>query len=312
MVIMMQRDVVPLGYSIETVWGTDPATTRLAFLGVMRSAKLTIKENTQSYRGIGAGLKPKGFLRKKREVVLDMEYLVQDDKPTNSILGLALGSAPDAVTGIITLYPNAANPNLRSFTVECGSTGRFYQVKGCRIKKLQMVYNDSELVFKISAVAKDFSLTETPAVAPPSLSTLAPFDCYSDGMATFTNPTIAGQIVDNLILTIDNNLVEGSQIGGGRTIGYLQIGGRKVFIGFDNIITDIALENIIYTDPATAAGNVDIAMIVSKNAGVEYIRASLTDCTPLSEGGYDFKDEDTEQRRTYNFEAKDYEFDVKV
>ena len=175
--IIVERDVDIYAYEVESTWGTDPATTRLPIPGTVESAKLLIRQNKVAYRGSGSGgYDPQGFYWKAMDVELSMAMIVQDDSPSNSLLGLALGSAPNITTGVITNYPDATNANLRSFTLEMGyewpGTDRYYLARGCMIRRLEMAYRESVLRYLLNIVVKDVPTpAASRAVSAPSLLT---------------------------------------------------------------------------------------------------------------------------------------------
>lgn len=315
--IAMMREVDIIGYEVESVWGTDLASTRLAIPGVVQSAKLVARQNRAAYRGVGAGVDPTGFYWKNYDLELDVEYLVQDDEPANSIIGLALGSAPDGGTGAITNYPDATHHNLRSFTVEGGfdwpGTDEFYLLKGCIIERLELDYRDSLLTIRFKARVKDMpDPGSSRAVAAPDLLTLAPFDSYEDCTLTFANPTISNVYPDVVRIIVENKLKYGRFVGqGSRGLGYCQIAGRDVFAEFSTLKTSVGLEDLFFAAPDVAGGDVDITAVLSKNTAAEYISVLLDDAQVVGDMGFDFGDRDEELREMVRFQAKTYSFDVK-
>lgn len=314
----MQRDVDVLGHEEETVaWGTDQATTRLAVLGIVSRATLASRQNRQAYRGVGAGVDPTGFYWKGYENELDMDWEIQDEKPANSFIGYALGSAPNGATGIITNYPDATNANLRSFTLEAGydwpNTDQYYLLLGNIVERLELEYRDSVLRGRMKTRVKTVpDPTSSRAAAAPALSTLAPFDAYEDLTLTFANPTITDVMPDVLRIIIENKLRFGRFVGqGNRGLGYCQLAGRDVFVEMEDLKTSTAFEDLFYAAPDLAAGDVDITATISKNTGAEYISAVLSNCQVIGDMGWEFGDRDEEIREVIRFQAKSYAFDVK-
>lgn len=315
--VVMQRDVDVLGYEIETLWGTDPATARLAILGIVGTATLTSRQNRAAYRGVGAGVDPTGYYWKGYENELDFEWEIQNENIANSFIALALGSPPNGTTGAITNWPDATNHNLRSFTVEAGydwpNTDEFYVLLGCIVERLELEYRDSTLVGRLKARVKTVADPgSSRAVAAPALSTLAPFDAFEDATLTFANPTISDVLPETVRIIIENKLRFGRVVGqGNRGLGYCQLAGRDVFVELDTLKTSTGLEDLFYAAPDVAAGDVDITAVISKNGGAEYISAALTNCQVIGDMGWDFGDRDEEVRETLRLQAKSYSFDVK-
>lgn len=316
--IITERDVDVYAYEVESIWGTDPATTRLPFLGIVENAKLLIRQNKTAYRGSGGGgYDPQGFFWKAMDVELQMGLILQDDNPNNSLLGLALGSAPNGTTGVITNYPDATHANLRSFTVEMGyswpGTDRYYLAKGSMIRRLEMAYKESLLRYNLAIPVK---IVPTPAssraASAPSLSTLPPFDCYEDSTTTFSNPTITNHFVEDFKIIIENKLRPGRKIGqGDRGLGSLQFVGRDVFLEMNQKRMGSDFEALFLADPSTVAADVDAEVILSKNTGAEYIKAALTNCQVMGDWGPEYRDVDEELRDVFRLQAKTYAFDVK-
>ncbi len=312
----MQRDAVPLGYRIESVWGTDPLASNLAILGLVTSCKVTVEQNREARRGVGAGVDPLLFVWKEQRVSVDLEWDVQDENPANSLISLFLGDAPNGATGAIVNRPNATDKNLRTFTLEVGfnwpNTDEYWQVKGLMGQRLELAWTDHVLKAKANFVGKSVSKTSAIALAAPSLSALAPFDGYEDGTLSFAAPAVANPMSDNFRVIVENVLRHKGIIGGGRTIGYLQVAGRNVFAEFDALKTGSEFVDLFLAEPNTAAGNVDITATVSKSAGAEYISAVLSNAEVVSQGGPpEVKDSDEEFEEAWRFQAKTYAFDVK-
>src|SRR6266571_4962618 len=144
--VVMQRDAVPLGWRIETTWGTDPLANNLPIPGLVQNCKVSVQQNREAQRGVGSSVDPLLFRWKGHVVSVDLEYEIQDDNPNNSLISMALGDAPNAGTGVIVNRPNATNKNLRTFTLELGfdwpNTDEFWQVKGCMIRRFEMAWQD--------------------------------------------------------------------------------------------------------------------------------------------------------------------------
>jgi hypothetical protein len=316
--IIVERDVDIYGYEVESVWGTDLATTRLPIPGIVETAKLLIRENKAAYKGSGSGgYDPAGFYRKAHDVELSVGMIVQDDKPSNSLLGLALGSAPDAGTGVITNYPDATNANLRSFTLEMGytwpGTDRYYLARGCMIRRLEMAYRESLLRYLLNIVVKDVPApSSSRAAAAPSLLTVSPFDCYEDSTLTFANPTISNHHVDEFKIVIENKLRTGRKVGqADRGLGSCQFAGRDVFLEMNQRRMGSDFEDLYLADPSTVAADVDVTAVLSKNAAAEYISAVLTNCQVIGDWGPEYRDVDEEMKDAFRLQAKSYAFDAK-
>ncbi len=315
--VVMQRDAVPIGYRIESVWGTDPLSGNLAVLGVVRSCKVSVRQNREPQRGVGAGVDPKLFRRKGLQVTIDLEYEVQDDNPANSFLGLALGDAPNAGTGVIVNRPNGTNKNLRSFTMEVGfdwpATDEYWQVTGCMVRRLEDRWADDTFVRKLNIQGKVVAApTSAPAVAPPSLSALSMFDPYAEGSVTFTNPSVANHVETDFAFIVENALKGAGIVGGGRGLGYLQIAGRNVFAEVNTLKAGSDFVTQFFAAPNAAAAQVDVTATVSKSSGAEYVSYALTDCEIVGDSGPEYADSDDEVKESWRFQAKAYACDVKV
>ncbi len=295
MVMLLQRQAKVAGYNVEADWGTDPGGTRLAILGVAK-VTLTINQNRGPYQGTGAGFDPQGYKWGEQEITIETEDKVQDDNKNNSLIAMALGSAPDGTTGIITNYPTASYGNIRSATWELGfdwdGTDIYFVVVGCRIKKFELEYGDHELIRRITWVCKSYTHSATATGTLPSLSTLEWFDPQEDGTYTWANPTISGVMLEKMKVTIENITKEKGVLGGGRGKGYIQVTGRKVLIDFAPWVTGWDFFNLVEGAPNAAAGNFDLTAVLSKNTTAEYISLAMTNCEIISPYKIDLNDSD--------------------
>lgn len=316
--IITERDVDIYGYELESEWGTDVATTRLPLPGIVESAKLLIRQNKVAYRGSGGGgYDPQGFYWKGMDVELSMAVIVQDDDPDNSLLSIALGSAPNGTTGVITNYPDATHANLRSFSLEMGyewpGTNRYYVARGCMIRRLEMAYRDNELRYLLAIVCKDIATPAAArAAAAPDNLTLSPFDSYEDSTLTFATPTITNHHLDEFKIIIENKLRAGRKVGQtSRGLGSCQFTGRDVFLEMVQRRMGSDFEALYLADPALAAADVNVTAVLSKNTAAEYISAVLTDCQVIGDWGPEYRNVDEELKDVFRLQAKTYAFDVK-
>jgi hypothetical protein len=313
--VVMQRDVVPLGYRIETTWGVDPLAGNLPILGLVRRCRITVRQNREARRGVGSGIDPLLFTWKEHQISVDLEYEVQNEIPTNSRIALALGSAPNGVTGVITNWPAGTDRNLRTYTLEAGydwpNADEFYQVKGLMTQRLEIDWTDDTLIFRENLIGKSVGVpTTAPAMTAPSLSMLEVFDAFEDGTLAFASPTISDVFAERWQVVIENTLRHSGIVGGGRSIGYLQLAGRNVFVPMNLLKTGSGFVSLFYTAPNLAAANVDITATISKNAAAEFIKATLTNCEIVDEQGVEYTDEEAEVKETWRLQAKSYAFDV--
>ena len=313
----LMREVRPIGYTIEATRGTDPGGVRLPFLGIIESAKYKVDEHRSAYYGVGAATTPTGFRREGRDITFDMTMLLQDDNPANSLLSLFLGDAPNGTTGTITLRPNTTNNNLRSITIEAGydtaGTDRYCCIKGCLGEKFELSLEENLVKLTTSWIVDDVTNSDTyTGTAPPSLSTLRPFDGCNDSTWTFANPTISTYDLKTAKFIGENKIETGGKLGAGRTKKYGQIVGRKVFCELDVRRLFSTWETAYLADPSTTTAEQDITCVLSKNTAAEYLSIALTDCQivdPISVG-YDDKEDVMVDK--YRFQAKGYTFDDKA
>jgi len=316
----MQRDAVPIGWRIETTWGIDPLAGNLPVLGLVRSCKVTVSQNREPQRNVGSSVDPLLFRWKQHQVSVDMGYEVQDDNPTNSFLGMALGDAPNATTGVIVNRPNATNKNLRSFTLELGfdwpNPDEYWRVRGCMVRRLEDSWIDDTLVRKMNILGKiaDPPVT-TPFMTPPALSSVEVFDAYEDGTVTFSNPTpTADFMASNFRLVIENVLRASGIVKSTspeRAVGFMQIADRNVFAEFEALKTMSDFMTLFFGAPNLAASNIDITATLTKSAAAEYISAALLNCEIVGQAGLEVKQDDEEMRESLRFQAKSFTWDVK-
>ncbi len=323
--VAMQRDAVPLGYRIESVWGTDPLAGNLPIPGQVLRCKVNVNQNREPMRGVGSSVDPLRFKWKQHDVSIDLEYEVQNDSPTNSPLSLSLGDAPDAGTGAITNRPTASNKNLRSFTLELGfdwpNADEYWQIVGCMIRRLEVGLRDHALVYRANILGKQTGQpTTAPALSPPSLLSIEPFDSFEDGTVVASIARgVAGNfdvLSDNLRIIIENVLRGRGVVGTGRGLGYLQLAGRSVYVEFTGLKTGSELVTAMFTGPDAATLNspqsIDFDVTLSKSSGQEFIKAALNNCEHVGQGGIEVADEDEEMAEDWRFQARSYAFDVKT
>jgi len=314
--IVVQLDADTIGYEAETTWGTDVATTRLAFPWDISRATFRYDEHKESRKPVGSSIDPAAWKRKMRTVELDVEGLLLDDKPSNSPFSFFLGSAPNGGTGIVTNYPDATTRNIRSKTVECGytwpSTDEYAQIKGLRGKRLEVRAVDYEVQVKASYIGKDFARTTTRAAAEPALPTTLPFDGYNDSTITLATPTMDATEISNLAVIIENTLAgeKKGKVGGTRSIGHSQIAGRKVYVEIEKDMVNDEWRDMLEASPDAAAADVNVTWTLSKNAAAEFVKFTLSNCQIISQASLEFTADETEMKENYRLEAKTYELDV--
>lgn len=294
--LITMRDLVPWGYEVESVWGTDLMTTRLPFLGDMKRASIAVNPNKEVRRSISSGVDPKGFARKKEDITFEWELLLADDNPANSLISLALGSAPNVATGAITNYPDATHSNLRSLTIEGGyqwpGTDLYWKVLGCRIQNLSLEFAENQVKMTGKAVCKTRVRASTPAAASPTESATSLFDGYGDAVLTWTNPALSlTQSISRLALSINNTILANPTVQGGRGISYAEMVEREVSVDLDTNKVDSELLNMLAADPSDGAtAQIDLDVVLTKNTAAEYIWVHLGDCQIVGEEKFDTKD----------------------
>jgi hypothetical protein len=206
--VVTMRDFTPWGYSYESAWGTDPATSRLPFLGDVARMTVALDEQKEVRRSVGSGIDPKGFCRKARKIDANLVMNLADDNPDNSFLALALGSAPNA-SGVVTNYPSGSNRNLRSVSIEGGfdaAFDEFYLLKGCMVQSLDLIFEEGFVREEVKFVCKDLVRSSSRAVVAPTESTTSLFNPHDDVTMTWNGTPIPVVYEQRMKLSIQNKL----------------------------------------------------------------------------------------------------------
>ncbi len=298
---IIQREAKIPGWNPETTYGTDPGGTRLEVGGIGKRFRPKLEENVEGYIGIGGSPHVRSFFRKGREVEWELMYLLKRDATTSSLIAMALGDTPDG-GGLITPRPHSTANNLRSMTIEQGwdsvANDRFYQLKGAVVRNMRMTLKDHivEMLFNGPAADRTKSATAAGTLAT-TLPTPRPFDDQADATWTFTGPSgaITGVDVEQAVWDVQNILkLKGTQAGSAsRNIGEPQLVNREQTLKLtlwrtSNVFDDLYADN----DPAGSSSELDIQVVLAKNANAEYFRLTLTDCRIIEAYTVELKDED--------------------
>ena len=318
MAVVTMRDFTPFGYSFESTWGTDPATARLPFLGDIKKAVVSGPDwQKEARRSIGSGIDPKGFARKWKKVGFNLEMNLADDNPSNSLLGLALGSAPNGTTGLITNYPTTSYGNLRSITIEGGfdwpDTDEFWLLTGCMIESLDLTLEDGLAKEEIKFSVKDCVRSSSRAVAAPTESTTSLFNPNDDATVTWNTSPVPTVYGEKLKFSIQNKLKSKAVVGPTPTLGYCEIVGRDVFLEATIPRVDDVFLDKYEADPSSADAELtSIILNLAKNSNSEYINITLNNPQVLGPYELNIEDSDAEVMDSWKFQAKTYSVDVKA
>jgi len=311
--IVTMRDFKNPSYSVESEWGTDPAASRLAFLGDVKDLTFSFDPQREARRSVGSGVMPKGYAKKWKKCGLSVSMDLIDDNPDNSLIALALGSAP-SVAGVITPYPASGYPNLRSMSCEFGLDRgggeiEWWIAKGCVMEALDLTLDEQKVSTEAKWQVKNYARAGSRATALPSEPTTSLFNPATDLSFVFTGVTVPSDHIQRAKLSIANKLVAGPTVGSAGVLGKCAIVGRDVSLELTT------LKDVLYTGLlAMHEGNGEITsidLVLSKNSNAEYIKFTLGGCQIL--GGYDEKesDADADVPQTWKLTAKTIAVDVK-
>lgn len=315
MTLQGSYDLTRVGIETEATYNTDPAAGLVRWPGlVMNIPSFTEDYGTSQLRGLGAGRDPGTFYRTKQELSLTLESLLSDDDTGDeSVLGLLLGSVPDAVTGAIT------NQNLlRSFTLETGyddGTTEWYELfTGCMINMLSLEIVPQEfmkMTTDIFAANLTRSATEVSRTAD-NLSDLLDHTTggFDHGDVTIAIAGLTDPLITTFTLEINNNLTRIYGIDGSLSASQIFPTKRDVTGAFTIARENDVLLDIFKADPGTS--HVDITITFSKNSAAEYVQFTLTDCRLLNRNFDRQGDEVAPLYESYDFQAASISVDVKA
>jgi hypothetical protein len=316
--VISLKDCDVIGWEPEVTWGVDVATTRLAPRIDIKKFDLTVDKNVEARVDIGDGVDPAGFWSAGTFVDFDLEGKLLDDIPANSLIAMALGSAPDAGTGAVTNYPNASFKNLRTATWEAGYThgalSDYWRLRGCILKRLELRAHDFRLDIKMKWVGKDYTRQGTRFVAAPARPTALPFDGYKDATLTLASPTLDSTEQTDLAIIIEN-VIDGEKsgyVGGGAGVGHLQIVGRTVTVEVNRHQINDEFQDLFDAAMDAAARDVTMTAQWSKAAAAEFVKFTLSDCQPISPQRHSLTSESASKKEAWIFRAKTYSFDDKT
>ena len=313
MVQWSMRDLVAPGYSIESTWGTDPVTARLPFLGDVQKITLGRDKQARERRAIGSGADPRGFTTSWQKNSLSMEMDLLDDNPSNSLVALALGSAPDPSTGVITVYPDATHPNLRSATIDWGTVAggisEYWTCKGAMLEELVLNAEDEMVSMQLKWVVKTVVRSTTrAATAPTTPTTTDIFHSFRDVYLSVDGYS-TGDILKSK-LSVANKLNASPALNKGNTLSRCRLAGRKV--DFEASILrnseDDSLTDKWEADAETAALDVKF----QKNSDAEYIHIQLANARLMNPHEYNASQSDEEMAENWKWQAKTVSADVKA
>lgn len=297
-------DLTMVGVEAEATFGTDAATARARWPGIVTS----IPNPTEDYgktviRGLGSGRDPGMFYRTKKELALTIESLINDDGPGSAcILGLALGTE---AAGVIT-----NTDALRSFTLETGfndggGTAWYELYTGCRVETLSIDFSEGEAItLRTDLMCQELTRSPTEVnCATTDLSELVEHTTkpYTMEDVTVTFGSVGSQIVRSMTLDINNVLSRIYSLSGAATAAELFATKRDVTGSFVSVKQGDGLMDKFLGDPMTA--HEDITITMSKNSGAESITITLTDCRLMSRDFTRPGDDVKELEESYDFHA---------
>ena len=304
-------DLTMVGLEAEATFGTDPAAGLVRWPGVVTSLPNITEDYAKTVvRGLGAGRDPGMFYRTKKELAISLESLLSDDDlATESIFGLALGTLPDAGTGVIT------NENtLRSCVIEVGHhptevSDRWYETfTGCSINMVSLAASEGDVVtLNTDFFAKDVTraATETARTA----DTLTALAEHTTKPFTFEDVTVAiagvaNPLIRSITVEINNNLNRIYALNGGATIANSFATKRDVTGSFTIVKEDNVLRDLFVADPFDTANTKTITLTLSKNSAAETLTLTLNNCRLMSRSFDRPGDDVKELEETYDFVAE--------
>ena len=273
------KDFVPPGYEIESVAGTDVATTRVAFPGelvdfqFMPEFPKEVSSGPATYTPVGAyGT----FFNMGCRVTLKPYF---DDLAT-SLLALLLGTI-NAGTGVITVADQ------RTFTVQGGldlGTDIYRRMRNCRVASFRREYAFGEPTvdtYDIVGISRPTADTQSTAwAAAPATLAGSPWvspghvtHTFSSGL-TFAGAVESGSIEINRGSTTVKGLNQTDRVPTSTyTGGIMEVKGSVKLLPDDH-----AAFVAYYTDPQTSGGTFTQTINFTKNAAAQYSNWVITKC----------------------------------
>jgi len=273
------KDFVPPGYEIESVAGTDVATTRVAFPGelvdfqFMPEFPKEVSSGPATYTPVGAyGT----FFNMGCRVTLKPYF---DDLAT-SLLALLLGTI-NAGTGVITVADQ------RTFTVQGGldlGTDIYRRMRNCRVASFRREYAFGEPTvdtYDIVGISRPTADTQATAwAAAPATLAGSPWvspghvtHTFSSGL-TFAGAVESGSIEINRGSTTVKGLNQTDRVPTSTyTGGIMEVKGSVKLLPDDH-----AAFVAYYTDPQTSGGTFTQTINFTKNAAAQYSNWVITKC----------------------------------
>lgn len=273
------KDFVPPGYEIESVAGTDVATTRVAFPGelvdfqFMPEFPKEVSSGPATYTPVGAyGT----FFNMGCRVTLKPYF----DNLATSLLALLLGTI-NAGTGVITVADQ------RTFTVQGGldlGTDIYRRMRNCRVASFRREYAFGEPTvdtYDIVGISRPTADTQATAwAAAPATLAGSPWvspghvtHTFSSGL-TFAGAVESGSIEINRGSTTVKGLNQTDRVPTSTyTGGIMEVKGSVKLLPDDH-----AAFVAYYTDPQTSGGTFTQTINFTKNAAAQYSNWVITKC----------------------------------
>jgi len=273
------KDFVPPGYEIESVAGTDVATTRVAFPGelvdfqFMPEFPKEVSSGPATYTPVGAyGT----FFNMGCRVTLKPYF----DNVATSLLALLLGTI-NAGTGVITVADQ------RTFTVQGGldlGTDIYRRMRNCRVASFRREYAFGEPTvdtYDIVGISRPTADTQATAwAAAPATLAGSPWvspghvtHTFSSGL-TFAGAVESGSIEINRGSTTVKGLNQTDRVPTSTyTGGIMEVKGSVKLLPDDH-----AAFVAYYTDPQTSGGTFTQTINFTKNAAAQYSNWVITKC----------------------------------
>jgi len=296
-------DLTMVGVEAEATFGTDAATARVRWPGIVTSIPNPTEDYGQTViRGLGSGRDPGMFYRTKKELALTIEGLLNhDDTGDESLFGLALGTNSG---GTIT------NTNtLRSLTLETGwndGSSAWYELyTGCRVETLSLDFSEGEAItLRADMMCKELARSPTEVnctttdLSALSEHTTKPFTMED---VTVTFGSAGTQIVRSMTIDINNTLSRIYSLSGSATAAELFATKRDVTGTFVAVKQTDSLMDIFLSDPFN--NSEDITVTLSKNSGAETVTITLTDCRLMTRDFSRPGDDVKELEESFDFHA---------
>lgn len=284
---LKKENIENLGYSVESVSGTDPLSARLPVPGILHEFAFTPMTqrdfvHSPTFREVRkASLE---YIRAK----LTFDYDVCDElnaATPNSIVALALGAPPDS-NGVI-----APLDNLRSTTWQMGvvnyaggSADEYWRMRWGLCDKWTLFWQGTKTA---RAHAEFLGIHDpaldrqaTPFAAVPAEYGGSPFLSSGGVAVSFTGNTLNGKIISGS-LTVDNNVEDAPGVhGSGSPVPDAMFNGDQDIYGALGIMqTDLQPSQFLLKDPIASSGRFGLTVTLSKNAAAQFIKLVLADCS---------------------------------